>query len=158
MDFIPETNPICAVDTIALYGFPKGGNFSSTIPGVINASNDSLYGSQAGWSPNHDNFQKVDVTYTYYPKYTNNHSCPEPKVVIDTLTVRDNRLSNIEYAYLVKRSPPATNDKPLSIDSRTITAVTPNILNYPGGGAHNFQFTGTYVCLLYTSPSPRDRG
>ncbi len=148
VDFVPETNPICAVDTIALYGFPKGGIFSSPTGGVINPSGDSLYGPAAGWSANHDNFLDIDVIYTYYSQYTNGNPCPEPKIATETLTVRDNRLSDLEYAYLVKRNPPATNEKQLAVTSRTISAVTPNILNYPGGFPHTFQFTGTYVTPL----------
>ena len=145
VSFIPETNPICADRDIELFGFPDGGTFSSTIPGLISPTGDSLYGLGAGWGPNHRDSLDVPVTYTYYPEYTNGRPCPNPKVVTENLTLRDNRLTNIEFAYIVKQAPPAVNNIVLGVNANTITNVTPNILNFPGGFPHPFTFTGTYV-------------
>lgn len=148
--FVPETNPICADRAIELYGFPEGGVFSSSIAGLISPGQDSLYGWGAGWSTSHDDSLDVDVTYTYYPKYTNGNFCPEPKEIVETLTIRDNRLTKLEYAYLVKQNDPNLNNKTLGVDPATISSVEPNILNYPSGAfPHPYTFTGTYV-----SPPP----
>ncbi len=145
--FVPATNPICADQDIALYGFPEGGTFLSSIPGLISPSGDSLYGLGAGWSPLHDDSLVVDVTYQYYPKYTSGRDCAFPKEVLDSLVIRDNRLSNLALANIVKQPnlPVGANNTSLLVNRQTIITVTPDIFAVPGGFPHPFSFTGAYV-------------
>ena len=145
---IPGTNPICAADSIRLFGFPEGGFFTSNIPGLISPNQDSLYGGGANWSANHDDSTVAIVTYNYTAEYSNGNSCPTTKSLSENVVIRDNRLESLRFATIVKLPGPV-NSKQLGVDANTISTVTPNLLSanpFP----HPFTFTGTYV----TPPSP----
>ncbi|MFK7798489.1 MAG: T9SS type A sorting domain-containing protein [Aureispira sp.] len=145
--FVPENNPICADQNMELFGFPEGGTFYSSIPGLISPSGDSLYGLGAGWSAFHDDSLVVDVTYQYYAKYTNGLDCAFPRETMDSLVIRDNRLSNLAFSNVIKQPnvPLGTNDAALGVNRTTIVTVIPDIFGSGAGFPHPFNFTGTYV-------------
>ena len=146
--FVPGNTPLCAEDDVELFGFPEGGVFSSSIPGLISPFGDTLYGLGAGWSTSHDDSLDVDVTYTYYAQYTNGNDCPTPKTSTDILTIRDNRLNNLRLNYIIQE-PAVNNTKVLRIDRNTILSINPDIFNFGGAGfPHPFSFSGTYVTGL----------
>ncbi len=140
---LPQTDPVCADRNIRLYGFPEGGTFSSSIAGLISPSQDSLYAWAAGWGANHEDSMVVDVTYSFEAEYSNGGRCAIPKTRTENITIRDNRLSGLTYATVVKINPPNPN-KPLAVDASTILTSTPNLLP-PATFPHPFTFTGTYV-------------
>ncbi|WP_264792360.1 T9SS type A sorting domain-containing protein [Aureispira anguillae] len=139
LDFIPQTSPVCATDTVLLVGFPSGGNFSSPITNVIQAN--SVIGSEVGWSPNNDTIRNVPVTYTYFPSYLDGTFCLNSVEHTKDIVVRDNRLESLEYNYIIKNPP--VNDDTLSLHSGIIGSVTPDLLD--SSFPHPVSFSGTYV-------------
>ncbi len=102
INFLPETNPVCADRDIRLFGFPAGGEFYSVTPGLISPTFDSLYGGGAPWGTAHQDSLVVNVTYSYKAEYSNGSRCLVAKEITEPITIRDNRLKALTYTTLVK--------------------------------------------------------
>jgi hypothetical protein len=152
IDFFPTRDPLCATDTARLIGIPLGGIFSSgnpsLYPGIV--SNDSIVGLAANWNGvRNEIVDSVDVIYTYTPRYIDGTPCLNSIPKTKTIKIRDNRINNINYNYIITQtSPPTTSDRKLLDNSiggattNTLRDISPTI---PGGSNFDFSFTGTYV-------------
>jgi hypothetical protein len=134
-----KTSPICATDSTLLRGIPSGGVFSSIAPNLI--TNDTLVGPNLGWSAINDTLKTPDITYTYTPKYINGTPCLQSVSKTEPIEVRDNRLDELTFNYIIK-NPPSSN-RILDLDTVTISTITPNLLD--SSFTFPISFAGTYV-------------
>lgn len=137
--FLAQNNPICATDTVPLVGFPSGGSFSSPILGLI--TSDSLIGNRLSWSNINDVVRSTDITYTYTPSYINGSPCLQSISKVKSIEVRDNRLEELSFNYIIKNPPSPT--RILGLDTITISTVSPDLLS--GNFSFPISFSGTYV-------------
>lgn len=140
LDFLAQNTPICATDTVALIGFPSGGVFSSPTSGFV--SNDSLIGNNLGWTNVNDEFINTPVYYTYTPTYINGIPCLQPVTKGRIIQVRDNRLNEVIFNYIIS-DPPSPNAI-LGLNNATINSISPNLLS---NFSYPVTFSGTYVFL-----------
>lgn len=140
LNFLAQNNPICATDTVPLVGFPSGGTFSSPASNFI--SNGNLIGNNLGWTNVNDEFISTPVFYTYTPTYINGTPCLQSITKGKFIQVRDNRLDEVIFNYII--SDPPSNNAILRLNDTIINSISPNLLldtsfTYP------ISFSGTYV-------------
>ncbi|MGH1335404.1 MAG: hypothetical protein ACRBFS_04690, partial [Aureispira sp.] len=150
LDFLPQTTPLCADDiAIPLIGSPSGGVFTAD-PSQVDSSfitGSTINATQAKWPINHAGSIGVDVTYYYFPQYSNGTTCADSINTMKQLTFYDNRLDQISFATIIKQTS-GGNNRLLTLDSTSnnniITQIIPNILCDPTS-CYNHTFSGTYV-------------
>lgn len=146
LDFLAQNNPICATDTVALVGFPSGGIFSvstlSPIPYPDLIVNNSIRGGAAIWSSDNDDSKTIIIDYSYTPSYINGTPCLQPISKPKSIEIRDNRLDEVIFNYIISESPSSPNAI-LGLNTTTINSISPDLLDpnftYP------VSFSGTYV-------------
>ncbi|WMX12316.1 T9SS type A sorting domain-containing protein [Aureispira sp. CCB-E] len=148
LDFLPQTSPICATDTVPLIGFPSGGIFSvdtlynvASYPNLI--VNNTIIGDSAKWSNVNDNFKDILINYSYTPTYINGTPCLQSVNKKKWINIRDNRLDEVVFNYIIA-NPPSPN-KVLELDSNTISNISPNLLDPNSNFNYPVSFSGTYV-------------
>ena len=148
VDFQPQTIPLCADELVPLLGYPNGGVFSSPVDTAIIVDSSTILrtymfdGMKAGWTADHMDSLDVPVTYTYTAQYTSGEFCLRPKVVHRTLTVRDNRLDNVDFDAVYRRVG-TNNNRMLGVNNQTLLQSSPNLLS--GHFNSSFTFAGSYI-------------
>lgn len=152
VEFFPTRDPLCATDSARLIGVPIGGTFSSgdmlNYPNIVR--NDSIIGIAADWNlAINDITRPVDVVYTYTPSYIDGTPCLNPIVKTKTITIRDNRINDMSYNYIITQtSPPTVSDRKIltsSIGSATDSTIRDIAPTIPPNSGFIFSFNGTYV-------------
>ncbi len=167
LDFFPANTPLCATDTIALNPAPSGGVFSATgygrsYPSLIH--NNSIIGSAADWNISENDISKnFRVTYTYRPTYIDGSACLNTISTTKRITIRDNRLTTVNYNPLLAQTNPPTVFDNSSLTVNSIGATSSVILSlspkFPSNvfpSSFSYSYTGTYVynSTNTTTPTP----
>ncbi len=158
VDFVPLASPLCATnDSIPLYVIPKGGTFYSNGAVVPYFFLDTLANeyyidaTQAVWTSNHDAVITNQITYSYWPTYSNGDRCPDSSTSSQTINIYDNRIEDLAFAPIIKDTIDLfLNEVELTLDSLIndstgiITVLQPDLFhgNIP---PYPYSFTGTYV-------------
>ena len=157
---LSNNGPICAGDAAVVS--------ASAVSGAIYRWYDGSDPSTANLLSTDQNYSIANLaagTYSYYLQVEQN-TCFS-SVESTTITVEDNPSVGLSYTY-IPNTDCAGADLSLMSD---VTASASVVVGYEWSGPNGFSSTeanpvinfantqnnGSYTCLLYTSPSPRDR-